>query len=228
MKKIGFKTAIAIILTLALLTPILGVNSVVFAGAVEEDSQIGLVPVIFDGEYYTASEFEKIGSKLKIAVVTPSKDGTVLYAFSTLEKFAHHFDPNGTLVFIGQEDTPLKQPIGIRSEDVGYGYNWEDINKGGSCLVVQEDYNRPDLSVYNPSWSNRISSCRLPYDSGKPANYFMFLSYLPNSVSSDLFAVPNGYYVPTLVPYTFYYSGSWHSWNDAACGIYWGVIKPNP
>jgi len=193
------------------------------------DQGIG-VPVIFDGKYYTAAEFEKIAVNVNVAVVTPDKTGTVLYAFSSLQGFAHHFDPTGTFKFISQEASDNKS-IGSNiikplTEYVGYGYNWENINKGGSCLAVQEDYNRPDLSVYSPSWSYRISSCDFPYDSGKSSLYFMFLSYLPNAISGTVFAVQNGNYVPSLVSYYYYYGGSYHTWNDAACGIYWGTIVP--
>jgi hypothetical protein len=190
------------------------------------------IPVIFDGKSYTASEFAKIAPDLNLnnAVYMPDINGTSVYIFRNLQEFANNFKKNGTFKFTGQDNVPLNGPSNssitkLRSEDVGWGYNWEDINKGGSCLAVIEDYTRPDLAVYSPSWSYRISSCRLVYDSSKSSNYAMILSPFPNTTNCPLLAVMNGVYTSTLVGSYWYYSGQQHSWSDAACGIYWGLVE---
>jgi len=221
------KKVLSWILLLGLLGIFLPNKIIAISPTAKTDKSPAIASVIYEGRSYTAAEFDKIAVTLNLdnAVYMPADSiGKEMYVFKDHQEFAHHFNPNGTLIFSSDNQTSDIYNIIPLDETVGYGYNWVNINKGGNCLALQEDDNRPDLSEFTPSWSYVISSCDFPYDPNKSTNYCMCLSPFPDSIYT-LFAVPNGYYVPSLVSYYWYYNGVRHSWNDAACGIYWVTVN---
>lgn len=166
------------------------------------------VPVVYDGVLYQAEEFNTIKDQLPMELFLPGDTGEILYIFGSVKDHVHFVNKEG-------DNSLNKETLipGPKSIDVGYGYNWENIDRGGHCLAVQEDYTIPDLCDY--SWNDRISSCYFPYDSDKPSNYFMLLGR--DAYEDDyFFAVRNGLSVSSLVPY---------GWNDEASSIYWGYIS---